>query len=296
MGLDGEDSGGIPARPRLPSTKLKSHTTHISHNSLPTRSVFPGFLPGITSSALGCPLADGAGPTRSRGLGHPKKKFPALNPFPPHPPPERRRRRLRWLHPSTRHIHEQRKQRNVHHSHTIPTWSCGSLRHLPGAVSPSSASLPGGFFLELLVFPHFFRVFVLWDREGGGGRRKEEEEGEEGGGEQALAGFQDSRIPTDSGSGGVEGTRFIPRDATDGSPASCLLPWGHFKGCWWHLGTLCPRPLATRETSTVPGSPMELGLAGIFRHYLALSASAPTEAFGEGHWAGSGCFGGSWRW
>lgn len=145
--------------PHLPSTKLKSHTTHISHSSLPTHSVFPGFLPGIASSALGCPPPDLAG-------GIPN---PALNPFPPHPPPERRRRRLRWLHPSTRHIHEQRKQRNVHHSHTIPTWSCGSLRHLPGAVSPSSASLPGGFFLELLVFPHFFRVFVLWDWEGGGG-------------------------------------------------------------------------------------------------------------------------------
>lgn len=36
----------------------------------------------------------------------------------------------------------------------------------PGAVSPNIASLPGGLFLELLVFPHFFCMFVLW----GGGR------------------------------------------------------------------------------------------------------------------------------
>lgn len=97
---------------------------------------------------------------------------------------------------------------------------------LPELSSPSSASLPGGFFLELLVFPHFFRMFVLRDREAGKGK-----------------------------GGGGRGTRVKPDSGIPGSPTapeggrrhrgSSSPPLG-LKGCLVALGdTLSSPSLAT---------------------------------------------------
>lgn len=195
---------------------------------LPTRSVFPGFPPW--DHLLGCPLqtrlTGGTRPTPSWG-GRPESR---PHPFPPHPPPERRRRRrrLRWLHPldSVTSTNKESRATSTIPAPFRPGAAEASGITSPELSSPSSASLPGGFFLELLVFPHFFRVFVLRDRGGGRGRRRkgEEEEGEERGTRVSrIPGFRD---PHGSGRGSKA------RGSSRGTPRTGrqrpLLPRGHF--------------------------------------------------------------------
>lgn len=157
----------------------------------------------------------------TKEVGHPKAStlppaLPPLSSLPTLPETNRMASLVNSLHSRTKKAEERPP---FHH----PTLRCGSLRHLPGAVSPTIASLPGGFFLELLVFPHFFRVFVLW--EGGWGVGGKEEGG-------TRVSWTDFGVPAGgpAASEGFEGTRAFARFIPGGTPPMGqqrpLLPWG----------------------------------------------------------------------